>query len=62
MLGSLAPLARPRAASLRSRPTQPSPAAPAAGRLASALLGLLRGLPTSLGIAKEVPRNYDDFN
>ena len=62
ILGSLAPIARPwapRSAPPRSRPAQP--AVPVAGRLASAL-GLLRGLPTSLGTAKEVPRNYEDFN
>ena len=58
ILGSLAPLARPWAPRSRSRPAQP--AVPVAGRLASAL-GLLRGLPTSLGTAKEVPRNYEDF-
>ena len=51
ILGSLAPLARPQGASLRSAPLQASPAAPA-GKLAPALG--LRGLPTSLGAAKEV--------
>ena len=50
ILGSLAPL-RLGAASLRSAPLQASPAAPA-GKLAPALG--LRGLPTSLGAAKEV--------
>ena len=60
ILGSLAPLARPRAASLRPAPLQASPARCAGNRQAGLRTRPPAGTP-DVPRSCEVPRNYEDF-